>query len=75
VLARNVRWYLLKNPELALLEDDPVSVYRLVTTYQSTKTGNRLLMFQVGGGDDHDGDGDNDKKEAGDDDDGGGDGP
>ena len=33
--------------ELAFLETDDVSDYRLLTTIQTTKTSTRLLMFQV----------------------------
>lgn len=48
-ITRNVVWLLdpkgAKHPELSYLEPEPVSAYRLGTTFQGSRTSYRILMF------------------------------
>ncbi|KAF8170927.1 hypothetical protein BJ912DRAFT_996392 [Pholiota molesta] len=46
VITRNVRWVLKDAPELELLEKG-ASDYRLIKTFQLSKTSLRLIMFQM----------------------------
>ncbi|KAF2007492.1 hypothetical protein P154DRAFT_592902 [Amniculicola lignicola CBS 123094] len=44
-ILRNVVWMLNEHPDLAYIEPDAVSKYRLLETFNASKTSYRLLMF------------------------------
>lgn len=46
-MKRQVKWFATSCSDLCVLEDDAVSTYRLLKTFEATRQSLRIVMFQV----------------------------